>query len=463
MTICSNAFRLFLYIHLYRAIVQHGGLEPLVMLASDQLKDTPRDVQEKAAGCLANIACGKGNKHYVVRAGGLRPLLQLLRYAPLEQNENENNDGSSGVMEGQHLEIDSSGAVVFKSSHIKDKGTNSNNQSNGTNTSHRHSNNKASSSSSPSSSSSDVYSAQRQAARALFALSGLEENQRCIVEGEDGCSTSDGLECLINALSSYDSDVQQYSAGAIANIALGKYCGDVVRKGSVSLLLGLAKSSSLSVQKQAIRGLKNVFGDNKKSIGSSNNRSENESGSRSESESPEQAVEGKECINDVNGEIEIKNPFAHDEKEKEEIVIVPGVDSLSNEQLRMQHDMNVAYNERDETFDLYISIRNNSLSSLSTEEMKSNSEFEDQENGLHVEEKRIVRTDSNTSTSSTTSTTSSTASPPTHSDVLGVPCHWAILASSSTHFAALAKTSRHCLPSTILLQKSSTLKNSEKV
>ena len=457
----------FFLLHLYRAIVQHGGLEPLVMLASDQLKDTPRDVQEKAAGCLANIACGKGNKHYVVRAGGLRPLLQLLRYAPLEQNENENenNDGSSGVMEGQHLEIDSSGAVVVKSSHIKDKGTNSNNQSNGTNTSHRHPNNKAgsaSSSSSPSSSSSsDVYSAQRQAARALFALSGLEENQRCIVEGEDGCSTSDGLECLINALSSYDSDVQQYSAGAIANIALGKYCGDVVRKGSVSLLLGLAKSSSLSVQKQAIRGLKNVFGDNKKSIGSSNDRSENEngsgSGSGSGSESQENSVEGKECVNDVNGEIEIKNPFAHDEKEKEEIVIVPGVDSLSNEQLRMQHDMNVAYNERDETFDLYISIRNNSLSSLSTEEMKSNSEFEDQENGLHVEElKRIVRTDSNTSTSSTTSTTSSTASPPTHSDVLGVPCHWAILASSSTHFAALAKTSRHCLP-TVMLQKSGTL------
>ena len=192
-----------------KKIVDADGLHALVSLSQgrkelsqnsrsdvDSSKRTEfSDVQEKAAGCLANIACGKGNKHRVVRAGGLEPLLKLLCVDNLQENEK-----SLDLMDGD-----------------------------------------------------EKFNAQRQAARAIFALSSNTENQRIIV--------SMGLNPLLAAMSSLDSAVVHNAAGAVANLAIGDFKGRLVEEGGVGSLLKLSKNPSIEAQKQAIRGLKNLFGE----------------------------------------------------------------------------------------------------------------------------------------------------------------------------------------------------------
>ena len=398
-----------------RAIVQHGGLDPLVALASDQKGvDTPRDVQEKAAGCLANIACGKGNKHYVVRAGGLRPLLRLLRFTPATvsatQGDEVEKEHSSSTGQQQYLEISSSGAVVV-SKRINQIRPALAAQRSKSNASSSNSNINSNSNSKSSGGASDPYSAQRQAARALFALSGLEENQRSIVESEDG----NGLMCLIGALTSLDHDVGQYAAGALANIALStKYCGEVVRKGSVPLLLKLAKSTRISVQEQAIRGLKNLFGDRR-------------------SDSDECKEEGKE----VEFTTLVKQADV-------EVVIVPGPDPLSNEATRIMNDMARAYEDR-ETTDLILSIDDGRESvNMNCNVNKDygdggdDDDYLTEEDNEESETKRSVRSHSGSSTTSNGSTRSS------RSEL--VKCHFAIMASSSSYFAELAAAQCSAIP-----------------
>ena len=58
-----------------------------------------------------------------------------------------------------------------------------------------------------------------------------------------------------------DTSVAQYAAGAVANLATGEFQGSIVADGGVGALLQLARSSSLDVQTQAIRGLRNLFGE----------------------------------------------------------------------------------------------------------------------------------------------------------------------------------------------------------
>ena len=60
---------------------------------------------------------------------------------------------------------------------------------------------------------------------------------------------------LVAAMGSPDAAVAQYAAGAIANLAIGDFQGSVVRAGGIAALLVLARSSSLEVQEQALRGL----------------------------------------------------------------------------------------------------------------------------------------------------------------------------------------------------------------
>ena len=354
-----------------RLIVQHGGLEPLVNLASDHA-DVQSDVQEKAAGCLANIACGKGNKHYVVRAGGLQPLLGLLRRSPviLPIHTNlKNTVDCTACQAGQYLGTDGTikscqkcegvGAVSVENSSGKLRSSSGGSKTANANRS------------------CDPYSAQRQAARALFAVSGLPENQKCIV------TECDGLKCLITALESKDHDVCQYSAGAIANMARGVYCGNVVREGSVSRLLQLAKSSVLSVQVQAIRGLKNIFCDITKDVMNSSGSS---SGGKEDYDESDYSIGGG-----GGSSSSMMN------------VIVPGPDTLSNERQRMIADMTNAFDNRDidDLYDL-------SLVVSESDDGGNSSSVESKFNGKQIQSRTI-------------------------------PSHWAVMASSSTYFANLAK------------------------
>ena len=147
-----------------RLIVQCGGLEPLVRLASDGA-DVPKGVQEKAAGCLANIACGKGNKHYVVRAGGLHPMLGLLRHSSTTTDiKCTGCEGNGQCLSTKGLVkctvCQGKGSVTVAASKEEAQGVK--------NTSRQRSGSGGSNSSN--SSSNDSYSAQRQAARALFAF-----------------------------------------------------------------------------------------------------------------------------------------------------------------------------------------------------------------------------------------------------------------------------------------------------
>ena len=182
------------------ALAQRGGSNRDIAAQSTNETVTFTDIQEKAAGCLANIACGKGNKHRVARAGGIPPLLKLL------SNDQSKTNSSANAMSNTYL-VDGD----------------------------------------------DQFNAQRQAARAIFALTSNRDNQGIIVEM--------GLPSLMTALSSVDTSVTQYAAGAVANLATGDCQGSVVASGAVEALLRLARSPSLEVQKQAIRGLRNLFGE----------------------------------------------------------------------------------------------------------------------------------------------------------------------------------------------------------
>ena len=358
-----------------RLIVQCGGLEPLVRLASDGA-DVPKGVQEKAAGCLANIACGKGNKHYVVRAGGLNPMLGLLRHSSTTTDiKCTGCEGNGQCLSTKGLVkctvCQGKGSVTVAASKEEAQGMK--------NTSRQRSGSRGSGGSSSNSSSNDSYSAQRQAARALFALSGLPENQKCIVK--DG----DGLQCLVNALESEDKDVSQYAAGAIANIALGIHCGDVVKEGSVSKLLKLAKSSVLGVQIQAIRGLTNIFkcptSGEKESVGG---------GGKEEDDADVSMGDGTSSGNNH--------------------MVVPGPDPLSNEQQRMVVDMTNAFDgigNVDDVHDLVLQVVHQD--GIGGGNSNGNS-YESKGNDNHHNNNPIGAT---------------------------VACHWAIMASSSNYFANL--------------------------
>ena len=79
---------------------------------------------------------------------------------------------------------------------------------------------------------------QRQAARALFALTGSERNQREIVK-------HNGLVPLLTLLSSSKVEVRKHAAGAVANIATNKDIKpDIIQCGALEPLLDATKSLS---------------------------------------------------------------------------------------------------------------------------------------------------------------------------------------------------------------------------